>query len=103
MLSSVVFEKSKSVIYVKRSCIPEVDDDVISGENVKCLVRYLVVNVEVLLALLRVVSEIFKNHFATVTAMEAATYIDCSIRRKRIRVSIEIHTSLYNTLQTFPF
>ena len=65
-------------------CRPEVDDDVISGRNVKTIECYVVVDFEVSSS--SVVSKIFPR-INFVTAAEAAD-IDDSIKRKRFGVSL---------------
>ena len=62
-------------------CRPEVVDDVISSRNVKTLERYVAVNFKV--ASSNSFEIIKKNHFET-----ALVDIDDSIKRKRIRVSL---------------
>ena len=63
-------------------CLPEVDGDVISCENVKTIEGYAVLNFEV--DRFSSFRDIQTNHF--VTAAEAD--INDSIMRKRIRVSL---------------
>ena len=66
-------------------CRLEVAGDVLSGENVKTIEGFAVLNFEV--AGFSSFRDIPKNHF--VTAAEA--HIDDSIKRKRIRVSLNNH------------
>ena len=65
-------------------CRPEVADVVLSSENIKTIVGYAVLNIEV--ASISSIRDIQKNPFATT---EAAADIDNSIKRKRIRVSFK--------------
>ena len=65
------------------SCRLEVGDDVISGEIVKTIDGYALLNFEV--ASLSIFRNIKKSHFEAAEA----TDIDDSIKRKRIRVSLK--------------
>ena len=67
-------------------CRPEVVYDGISGRNAKTVEGYIVVNFEVTIS--DSFRHIKKNHF--VTAKAAAADIDDSIKRKHIRVSLNI-------------
>ena len=68
---------------------PAVDDDVISGENVKTIEGYTVLNFEV--ASFSTFRDIKKNHFVT-----AQAEIDDSIKRKRIRISLKMAIQLFS-------
>ena len=63
-------------------CRPEVAGDVISGDSVKTVQDYVVLNFEV--ASLSSFRDIHKNHFVTAAKAD----IDDIIKRKRIRVSL---------------
>ena len=65
-------------------CWLKVAGDVISGENVRTIQGYAVLNFEV--SEFSSFQDIKKNHF--VAAAEAAADIDDSIMQKRIRVSL---------------
>ena len=67
-------------------CWPEVAGDVVSGENVRTIEGYALLNFEV--SEFSGFSNIQKNLF--VAAAEAAVDIDDSITRKRIRVFNQI-------------
>ena len=66
-------------------CRPEVDDDYISGRNVKTVEGYVLVHFEVIG--FNSFLYIHKNHFVMTAEVAAADFND-SINRKRVRVSL---------------
>ena len=64
-------------------CRPEEADDIISGENVKTVKGYVVLNFE--FASFSSFRDIKQNHFVTAAAAD----IDDSIKRRCIRVSLK--------------
>ena len=80
-------------------CRQEVAGDVISGENVKTIEGYAVVNFEV--TSFSSFQDI-KNHFVTATEAD----IDDSIKRKRVHVSLKngnLVVTIHNPIDVSPY